>query len=101
LPEYENFRQLLEAPVTDAQEILQTRFPMPRYIDTEQGGSQVYFQDNSNVFQQQKFASNVYQGSNLNSFDFNVGKILVVKSESITNSQQYVRIWSWGMYCFL
>lgn len=41
LPEYENFRQLLQAPVDDAQEILQTRFPMPRYIDTEQGGSQV------------------------------------------------------------
>ncbi len=40
-PEYENFRQLLQAPVDDAQEILQTRFPMPRYIDTEQGGSQV------------------------------------------------------------
>ena len=41
LPEYENFKQLLQAPVDDAQEILQTRFPMPRYIDTEQGGSQV------------------------------------------------------------
>ena len=41
MPEYENFRQLLQAPVDDAQEILQTRFPMPRYIDTEQGGSQV------------------------------------------------------------
>ena len=41
MPEYENFKQLLEAPVTDAQEILANRFPMPRYIDTEQGGSQV------------------------------------------------------------
>ena len=40
-PEYSNFRQLLQAPVDDAQEILKTRFPMPRYIDTEQGGSQV------------------------------------------------------------
>lgn len=27
----------------DAQEILQTRFPMPRYIDTEHGGSQARF----------------------------------------------------------
>uniref|UniRef100_A0A646QFP1 Protein transport protein SEC23 n=1 Tax=Hemiscolopendra marginata TaxID=943146 RepID=A0A646QFP1_9MYRI len=43
LPEYENFKQLLEAPVDDAQEILQTRFPMPRYIVTEQGGSQARF----------------------------------------------------------
>ena len=41
LPEYENFKQLLQAPVDDAQEILQTRFPMPRYIDTESGKSQV------------------------------------------------------------
>lgn len=41
MPEYENFKQLLQAPVDDAQEILHTRFPMPRYIDTEQGGSQV------------------------------------------------------------
>ena len=41
LPEYENFKQLLQAPVDDAQEILRTRFPMPRYIDTEAGGSQV------------------------------------------------------------
>lgn len=43
MPEYENFRQLLQAPVDDAQEILQIRFPMPRYIDTEQGGSQARF----------------------------------------------------------
>ncbi|CAD5113540.1 DgyrCDS2702 [Dimorphilus gyrociliatus] len=42
-PEYDNFKQLLEAPVNDAQEILQTRFPMPRYIDTEAGGSQARF----------------------------------------------------------
>jgi protein transport protein SEC23 len=41
IPAHENFRQLLQAPVDDAQDILQTRFPMPRYIDTEQGGSQV------------------------------------------------------------
>jgi len=43
LPEYENFKQLLEAPITDAQDILQSRFPMPRYIDTEQGASQARF----------------------------------------------------------
>ncbi|XP_052276355.1 protein transport protein Sec23A-like isoform X2 [Dreissena polymorpha] len=43
LPEYENFKQLLQAPVDDAQEILQTRFPMPRYIDTAAGGSQARF----------------------------------------------------------
>ncbi|CAH0728553.1 unnamed protein product, partial [Brenthis ino] len=40
MPEYESFAQLLRAPVDDAQEILQSRFPVPRYIDTEHGGSQ-------------------------------------------------------------
>jgi len=43
LPEYENFKQLLQAPIDDAQDILQTRFPMPRYIDTEHGGTQSRF----------------------------------------------------------
>lgn len=42
-PQYESFRQLLQAPVDDAGEILQVRFPMPRYIETEHGGSQVTF----------------------------------------------------------
>lgn len=43
LPEYENFRQLLAAPVDDAADTLAVRFPVPRYIDTEQGGSQARF----------------------------------------------------------
>ncbi|XP_042304216.1 protein transport protein Sec23A isoform X1 [Sceloporus undulatus] len=43
MPEYENFRHLLQAPSDDAQEILHSRFPMPRYIDTEHGGSQARF----------------------------------------------------------
>lgn len=41
MPEYENFKHLLQAPLDDAQEILQARFPMPRYVHTEHGGSQV------------------------------------------------------------
>ncbi|XP_049878126.1 protein transport protein Sec23A isoform X2 [Pectinophora gossypiella] len=43
MQEYESFAQLLRAPVDDAQEILQSRFPVPRYIDTEHGGSQARF----------------------------------------------------------
>ncbi|XP_030069953.1 protein transport protein Sec23A [Microcaecilia unicolor] len=43
MPEYENFRHLLQAPADDGQEILHSRFPMPRYIDTEHGGSQARF----------------------------------------------------------
>ncbi|XP_004698210.1 protein transport protein Sec23B [Echinops telfairi] len=43
MPEYENFKHLLQAPLDDAQEILQARFPMPRYVNTEHGGSQSRF----------------------------------------------------------
>ena len=39
--EYSTFKELLQAPVDDAQDILATRFPIPRYVETEQGGSQV------------------------------------------------------------
>merc|ERR1719494_1159251 len=42
-PQHVNFRNLLQAPIDDGQEILQNRFPMPRYIDTEHGGSQARF----------------------------------------------------------
>eukprot|EP00053_Salpingoeca_punica_P011142 m.99720 g.99720 ORF g.99720 m.99720 type:complete len:768 (+) comp15597_c0_seq1:109-2412(+) len=42
-PQHENFRQLLQAPRDDAQEILLNRFPMPRYVDCDQGGSQARF----------------------------------------------------------
>uniref|UniRef100_A0A8C0DGZ5 Protein transport protein SEC23 n=1 Tax=Balaenoptera musculus TaxID=9771 RepID=A0A8C0DGZ5_BALMU len=43
MPEYENFKHLLQAPLDDAQEILHARFPMPRYVSTEHGGSQARF----------------------------------------------------------
>lgn len=39
--EYAVFKELLQSPVDDAQDILATRFPIPRYVETEQGGSQV------------------------------------------------------------
>eukprot|EP01134_Creolimax_fragrantissima_P006353 CFRG6353T1 len=42
-PEYESFRLLLEAPVKDAKEIIGERFPVPRFIDTDEGGSQARF----------------------------------------------------------
>ncbi|KAJ9084039.1 GTPase-activating protein S23 [Entomophthora muscae] len=40
---YENFKQLLEAPKADAQELLSSRFPIPRYIVCDQNGSQARF----------------------------------------------------------
>eukprot|EP00035_Acanthoeca_spectabilis_P020937 m.435394 g.435394 ORF g.435394 m.435394 type:complete len:768 (+) comp17843_c0_seq1:111-2414(+) len=42
-PGYENFQQLLQAPRDDAAELLQYRFPVPRYVDCDQGGSQARF----------------------------------------------------------
>lgn len=40
---YENFKELLEAPVVDAQDLLVDRNPIPRYIVCDQGGSQARF----------------------------------------------------------
>lgn len=40
---YENLKQLLEAPQTDAQDLLVDRLPIPRYIVCDQGGSQARF----------------------------------------------------------
>ncbi|KAJ3023140.1 UNVERIFIED_CONTAM: GTPase-activating protein S23 [Siphonaria sp. JEL0065] len=42
-PEYVNIKELLETPKQDAQDLLLDRFPIPRYIDTDQGGSQARF----------------------------------------------------------
>ncbi|WWD10484.1 protein transporter SEC23 [Kwoniella europaea PYCC6329] len=41
--DYANFKELLEAPVADAQELLEDRLPIPRYIVCDQGGSQARF----------------------------------------------------------
>ena len=41
---YENFKELLEVPVADAQDLLVDRFPvLPRYIVCDQGKSQARF----------------------------------------------------------
>lgn len=42
-PGYEHLRDLLQAPQEDAAQILQSRFPMPRYIDTDHEASQARF----------------------------------------------------------
>ncbi|WWD15644.1 protein transporter SEC23 [Kwoniella shandongensis] len=41
--DYANFKELLEAPIVDAQELLEDRNPIPRYIVCDQGGSQARF----------------------------------------------------------
>ncbi|KAK0313530.1 GTPase-activating protein S23 [Friedmanniomyces endolithicus] len=40
---YENFKEILEAPKEDARELIQDRFPLPRFIVCDAGGSQARF----------------------------------------------------------
>ncbi|KAI9824482.1 MAG: GTPase-activating protein S23 [Phylliscum demangeonii] len=40
---YENFKSLLERPKEDARELIQDRFPLPRFIVCDAGGSQARF----------------------------------------------------------
>ncbi|KAF8503899.1 hypothetical protein BU17DRAFT_78330 [Hysterangium stoloniferum] len=40
---YDNFKELLEKPVEDAQDLFGDRFPIPRYVVCDQGGSQARF----------------------------------------------------------
>ncbi|CAB4253912.1 similar to Saccharomyces cerevisiae YPR181C SEC23 GTPase-activating protein, stimulates the GTPase activity of Sar1p [Maudiozyma barnettii] len=42
-PDYAAFKSLLEEPKVEAAELLVDRFPLPRFIDTEHGGSQARF----------------------------------------------------------
>ena len=40
---YEHFKEFLEAPKREAMEILMDRYPLPRFIDCDEGGSQARF----------------------------------------------------------
>ena len=41
--EFAHFKEFLEAPKQEAMEILMDRFPLPRFIDCDEGGSQARF----------------------------------------------------------
>ncbi|CAK9442189.1 uncharacterized protein LODBEIA_P59320 [Lodderomyces beijingensis] len=41
--EFEYFKEFLEAPKKEAMELLSDRFPLPRFIDCDEGGSQARF----------------------------------------------------------
>ncbi|CCE78745.1 Piso0_000774 [Millerozyma farinosa CBS 7064] len=43
MEEYEHFREFLEAPKREAMSLLVERFPLPRFIDCDEGGSQARF----------------------------------------------------------
>lgn len=42
-PKYGNFKELLEAPKIDCQDLMKNRFPLPRYVECDQGKSQARF----------------------------------------------------------
>eukprot|EP01119_Soliformovum_irregulare_P003835 TRINITY_DN14893_c0_g1_i1.p1 TRINITY_DN14893_c0_g1~~TRINITY_DN14893_c0_g1_i1.p1 ORF type:complete len:787 (-),score=161.44 TRINITY_DN14893_c0_g1_i1:43-2118(-) len=42
-PSHENFRQLLQAPKDDAEQLMKRRFPIPRYVECDQHTSQARF----------------------------------------------------------
>jgi protein transport protein SEC23 len=41
--EYENLRMLIKAPSVDAQQIMKTRFPYPKFVDCDSGTSQARY----------------------------------------------------------
>merc|ERR1719446_166910 len=41
--EYANFKALLQAPAEDAKQIMEERFPVPKFMQTNAGGSQARF----------------------------------------------------------
>ncbi|KAH8856012.1 Protein transport protein Sec23A [Schistosoma japonicum] len=43
MPEYAHIKQILDKPRFEAQELLKTRFPVSRYVETEHDGSQARF----------------------------------------------------------
>jgi len=43
MDEYANFKTLLQAPAADAKQILGDRFPVPKFVQTNAGGSQARF----------------------------------------------------------
>jgi len=43
MEEYANFKTLIQAPAADAKQILADRFPVPKFVQTNAGGSQARF----------------------------------------------------------
>jgi protein transport protein SEC23 len=75
-PNYANFKELLESPVEEAQAILESRFPTPRYIVCDQGGSQARFLlakvNPSTTHQQVGFGGQQGQGEAIATDDVNL-----------------------------
>lgn len=86
--EYANLKQLVAAPIEDAREILATRFPIPRYIETQVGGSQARFllarvnpsKNYQDVWNQQGGATVLSDDVNLQNFVDHLKKLAVAPS---------------------
>merc|ERR1719265_2913365 len=57
--EYANFKALIQAPAEDCKNIMNSRFPVPKFIQTNAGGSQARFLT-SKVNPSNTYASNSY-----------------------------------------
>jgi len=87
-PEYEAFADLLNLPKQDAQELLLDRFPIPRYIDCDSGGSQARFllsklnpSANHNTVQYQPQFAIFTDDINLESFTEHLKKLTVSEKQ--------------------
>lgn len=71
-PGWEHFKRFLEAPREEASLLLSGRFPLPRFVDTEEGGSQARF-----------LYSKLNPSSSYNSQDHVIGAIVMTDDVSL------------------
>jgi len=83
--EYGNVYEMLEQPQKDALEIIQSRFPLPRYIITDEGKSQARF-----------LLSRLNPSNNDNGVDFSLGLTTdnkeIIYTEDMSLSQFYKKL---------
>lgn len=83
--EFANVYEMLEQPQKDALEIIQSRFPLPRYIITDEGKSQARF-----------LLSRLNPSNNDNGFDFLTGVTPdgkeIIYTEDMSLNQYYIKL---------
>ena len=86
--EYANLKELIEAPIEDARDIIANRTPVPRYIETHVGGSQARFllakvnpsKSHNNAWDQQGGATVLSDDVSLQNFVDHLKKLAVSPS---------------------
>lgn len=90
-PDYEYFKEFLELPRQEAADILVDRFPLPRFIDTEEGGSQARFlMSKLNPTTSYNSFDSLDQMSKLGPQDGNGGAIIMTDDISLQTFMQFV-----------